>query len=104
MKSKERKSNAEPSADSGLDLETKFFSRSAQRRSFSVDIPSYLSQGETESLRATFKIETRSDTSSRTGGPAQAKQVGFCSPICMTKEPTFTSASRKECAVHEIGA
>jgi hypothetical protein len=32
MKSKERKSNSEPSADSGLDLETKFFSRSAQRR------------------------------------------------------------------------
>src|SRR6516165_2728564 len=41
MKSKERKSNSEPSADSGLDLETKFFLGHAQRRSFSVDIPSY---------------------------------------------------------------
>jgi hypothetical protein len=41
MKSKERKSNSEPSAGSGLDLETKFFLGHAQRRSFFVDIPSY---------------------------------------------------------------
>jgi hypothetical protein len=38
---RERNSNPEPSANSGLDIETKNFSATSRRRSFFVDIPFY---------------------------------------------------------------